>query len=225
MLLLGRPVPARQSAELLVGVTYRILGTFLGSGWRPLDVHFAHPAPRHREIYRRFFNCNVAFGAEFDAIICPASDMDRPMATADASMARYAQSYVDSISERSLTIEGQVQELIVALLPTGRCSLDRIAQHLGCDVRTVQRWLAEHGTNFSEILDAQRAEMVVRLIEDRSRSLPAVAELLGFSAQSALARWFKERFGCSITRWRADNRPGGTSSRRASSAKPAIAAR
>jgi len=206
LLLLGRPVPARQSAELLVGVTYRILSAFLGSGWRPLDVHFAHPAPRHRETYRRFFNCNVAFGAEFDAIICPTSDMDRTMAAADASMARYAQSYIDSIAERSSTIEGKIRELIVALLPTGRCSLDRVAQHLGCDGRTVQRWLAEHGKSFSEILDAQRAEMVVRLIEDRHRSLPAVAELLGFSAQSALARWFKERFGCSITQWRTDPR-------------------
>ena len=54
---------------------------------------------------------------------------------------------------------------------------------------------------FSEIVDAQRAELVVRLIEDQTRSLPAVAEPLGFSAQSALARWFRERFGQSITQW------------------------
>jgi AraC-like DNA-binding protein len=31
--------------------------------------------------------------------------------------------------------------------------------------------------------------------------LPAVAELLGFSTQSALARWFREEFGRSITQW------------------------
>src|SRR5205085_11763622 len=132
---------------------------------------------------RRFFNCNVAFGAEFDAIVCPAIDMDRPMAAADASMARHVQAYVEAIAARSSTIDGKVQELIAALLPTGRCSLDRVAQHLGCDGRTVQRWLAERGHSFSEILDAQRAEMVVRLIEDQNRTLPAVAELLGFSAQ------------------------------------------
>lgn len=206
VLLLGRPVPARQSAELAVGVTYRILAALLGSGWRPLDVHFAYPAPRNRETYRRFFNCNVAFGAECDAIICPAIDMDRPMAAADASMARYARSYVETLAGGSSTIEGKVRELIAALLPTGRCSLERVAQHLGCDGRTVQRRLAEHGKSFSEILDAQRAEAVVRLIEDKSRSLPAVAELLGFSAQSALARWFRDRFGCSITQWRANPR-------------------
>jgi AraC-like DNA-binding protein len=206
VLLLGDPVPVRQSVELLVGVAYRILGALLGSGWRPLDVHFAHPAPRNRATYRRFFNCNVAFGAEFDAIICPAADMDRPMMAADASMARYAQSYVETIAARSSTVEGKVRELIAALLPTGRCSLDRVAQHLGCDGRTVQRRLAEQGKVFSDILDEQRAEMVIRLVEDKARSLPAVAELLGFSAQSALARWFRDRFGCSITEWRKNPR-------------------
>ena len=206
VLLLGRPVPARQSAELLVGVAYRILSALLGSGWRPLDVHFAHPAPRNRATYRRFFNCNVAFGANFDAIMCPAVDMERPMAAADTSMARYAQSYVETIATRSATIEGKVRELIAALLPTGRCSLDRVAQHLGCDGRTVQRRLAEHGKGFSDILDEQRAEMAIRLVEDKARSLPAVAELLGFSAQSALARWFRDRFGCSITEWRKNPR-------------------
>jgi AraC-like DNA-binding protein len=205
VLMLGRPVPARQSVELAIGVAYRILSAFLGPGWRPLDVHFTYPAPRNRETYRRFFNCNIAFGAEFDAIICPAIDMERPMAAADASMAKYAKSYVEALAARSPTIDGKVRELIAAMLPTGRCSLDRVAQHLGCDGRTVQRWLAERGKSFSEILDAQRSEAVVRLIEDQSRSLPAVAELLGFSAQSALARWFRERFGCSISQWRDDS--------------------
>jgi hypothetical protein len=65
----------------MVGVAYRILGAFLGLGWRPLDVHFVHPPPRNRD---NFFTCNVAFGAEFDAILCPASDMDLPMPAADA---------------------------------------------------------------------------------------------------------------------------------------------
>lgn len=204
-LILGRAVPARQSVELMIGVAYRILSAFLGPGWRPLDVHFVHPPPRNRDTYRRFFACNVAFGAEFDAILCPASDMDRSMPAADASMARYAQSYLDSIAARSADLEGKVRDLIAALLPTGRCSIERVAEHLGCDRRTVHRRLAASGLTFSDIVDAQRSELVVRLIEDPTRSLPAVAELLGFSAQSALARWFRERFGQSITQWRSQS--------------------
>ena len=203
VLSLGPATPARQSIELMIGVAYRILTAFLGPGWRPLDVHFVHPAPRNRDTYRRFFACNVAFGAEIDAILCPASDMDRPMPAADASMARYAQNYLDSIAERSSDVDGKVRDLVAALLPTGRCSIERVAEHLGCDRRTLHRRLAARGVTFSDIVDAQRNELIIRLIEDRTRSLPAVAELLGFSNQSALARWFRERFGRSITQWRA----------------------
>jgi AraC-like DNA-binding protein len=203
---LGRPVPARQAVELAVGVTYRILSAFLGSGWRPLSVHFTYPAPRNRETYRRFFKCNVAFGAEFDGIICHSIDMNRPMAAADPSIAGYAQRYIEVVAARSPTFDGKVRELIAALLPKGRCSVEHVAQHLGCEVRTMQRRLAERGKSFSEMVDEQRAEGVVRLIEEKDRSLSAVAALLGFSAQSALARWFRERFGCSIREWRSNPR-------------------
>ncbi|WP_354269760.1 AraC family transcriptional regulator ligand-binding domain-containing protein [Bradyrhizobium japonicum] len=107
------------------------ISPFFGPGWRPLDVHFTYPALRRREVYRRFFNCNVAFSAEFDAIICPAIDMERPMTAADASMAKYAMSCVGALAARSLTIDGKARELIVALPPTGRCSLDRVTPTSG----------------------------------------------------------------------------------------------
>ena len=44
----------------------------------------------------------------------------------------------------------------------------------------------------------------LRLIDERSRPLAEIAEMIGFSAQSAMARWFRGRFGCSITEWRND---------------------
>ena len=46
----------------------------------------------------------------------------------------------------------------------------------------------------------------MRLVEDGNRPLKEIAGLLGFSAQSALARWFRGRFGCSITDWRGGGR-------------------
>ena len=49
----------------------------------------------------------------------------------------------------------------------------------------------------------------MRLIEDGDRPLKEMAALLGFSAQSAMARWFRGRFGCTITDWRKGVRPQG----------------
>jgi AraC-like DNA-binding protein len=40
------------------------------------------------------------------------------------------------------------------------------------------------------------------LASDR-QSLTDIAYLLGFAAPSAFSRWFRRRFGCSPTEWRA----------------------
>ena len=100
----------------------------------------------------------------------------------------------------------KVSEVVRALLAGGDCSVERVAEHFACTRRTIHRHLADCGTSFSEILDTERADLALRLIEDRSRPLAEIAGTLGFSAQSAMARWFKGRFGCSITEWRTDVR-------------------
>jgi AraC-like DNA-binding protein len=198
----------RQSIQVTIGNIYRILRYFLGERWCALEVHFVHSAPAEPRFLKGFFGCKVIFESEFDGIVCEASDMNRPIKTANPALARRAQKYMERIATRSNSIDEKVHELVFALLPTGRCSADEVAKYLGCDRRTIHRRLGECSTTFSEILDAQRANIVVRLVEDSDRSLPEMAEMLGLSAPSALARWFRGRFGRSITEWRSGLRPG-----------------
>ena len=199
--------PPRQSTEWALGLVFRIIGSLFGSDWRPVEVRFAHAAPADRSYYRHFFGCDVIFDSDFDAILCAAGDMDRPIATADPMMARYVQSRVEAIDTRPENWDDKVSELVRTLLPGGHCTIERAAEHFGCDRRTIHRHLRERGTSFSQILDTQRANLIERLIEDSHRPLADIAELLGFSAQSAMARWFRGRFGCSITQWRNGIRP------------------
>jgi AraC-like DNA-binding protein len=96
----------------------------------------------------------------------------------------------------------KVRKLVVALLPSGTCSVDRIAQHLGADRRTVHRHLAQQGDSYLSIVDAVRVELVMRYIDGGDRPLSQVAALVGFSSLSAFSRWFGSRFGCSVSTWR-----------------------
>jgi AraC-like DNA-binding protein len=144
--------------------------------------------------------------SDFVGIVCAASDMDRRIPTANPELARFIEGRVEVFEEQHDRWDARVGLLIRVLLPGGDCSIERVAQHLGCDRRTVHRRLAACGTMFSEVLDDERAEIVLRLIEERSRPLAEIAEMIGFSAQSAMARWFRGRFGCSVTEWRADPR-------------------
>jgi AraC-like DNA-binding protein len=211
----GHQRATRQSTELALGTIHRVICSLFSDDWRPLDVHLAHSRPRSRRYYRHFFGCNVTFDSDYDAISFPASDMDRPIPTAQPLIARYVQSRIETIDVRPQNWDAKVGELVGLLLPSGLCTIARVAEHLGCDRRTIHRHLSSRGTSFSEILDVQRADLAMRLIEDSDRPLAGIAGLLGFSAQSAMARWFRGRFGCSITEWRNGNRPvvstaGGT---------------
>jgi AraC-like DNA-binding protein len=67
----------------------------------------------------------------------------------------------------------------------------------------MHRHLANEGETFSSLLDSVRSELATRYIDNRDRSLTTTAELLGFSALSAFSRWFRAKFCCSVSAWRA----------------------
>jgi AraC-like DNA-binding protein len=200
----------RQATEAVVATLYLVTRALSGPSWRPLEVHLMHSASPDRSAHGQFFGCDVRFDADFDGIVCKASDMDRVIPWADPKLARYVQDRVDELYGRPESFDAKVGALVHELLSSGDCRIERVAEHLACDRRTVHRRLAECGTTFSEIVDTERAELAARLVEDRTTPLAGMAELLGFSAQSAMARWFRHRFGCSITQWRRDHRPAAS---------------
>ena len=202
----GQQRATRQSTELALGRVHRIITMLFAEQWRPLEVHFAHAPPRRRFYHRKFFGCEVTFNSEFDAIICRAGDMDRAISTAQPMLASYVENRIKEIGARPQAWDGKVRELVRALLPGGNGTIEHVAEHLACDRRTIHRRLSECGTTFSAILDTERSDIAMRLVEDGNRPLKEIAGLLGFSAQSALARWFRGRFGCSITDWRGGGR-------------------
>ena len=204
----------RQATEAVVATLHQVMRALSGPTWRPLQVHLMHSAPRDRSSHREFFGCEVHFDADLDGIVCKASDMDRAIPWADPKLARYVQDRVDALYGRAESFDTKVGALVRELLGSGDCRIERVAEHLACDRRTIHRRLADSGTTFSEIVDTERAELAARLVEDRATPLAEMAELLGFSAQSAMARWFRHRFGCSITQWRKNHRPSLTSPQR-----------
>jgi len=198
----------RQSTELALGSVNRAIGFLCGGNWRPLQIHFTHGPPRSRRFHRQFFGCDVLFHSGFDGIVCAARDLDRRIPSASPELARFLEGRVEVFEAQQERWDARVALLVRVLLPGGECSIERVAEHLGCNRRTIHRRLVACGTSFSEVLDNERAEIVVRLIQERSRPLAEIAGMIGFSAQSAMARWFRERFGCSITAWRSDPRQG-----------------
>ncbi len=196
----------RQATELALGTADRTIRTLFGGEWQPLEVHFMHSAPHTLRHHRQFFGCELVFDSDFDGIVCNALDLDRPIPAARPDLARYVESRVEAMDTKHQAWDTRVAETVRSLLQSKDCSIERVAEHLACNRRTLHRHLAACHTTFTEILDNQRADLALRLIEDRSRPLAEIAEMIGFSTQSVMARWFRGRFGCSVTEWRSDPR-------------------
>ena len=203
----GRPTAPRQSIDMALGSVHRIIQSLFGSDWRSQDVHLHYPPPLDRKRYRDFFGCRVTFNADDDAILLSAHDMERRIPSAHPLIASYLRKRIEAIETRPASWEEKVDEVVRILLASGDCTVERVAEHLACTRRTIHRRLAASGTSFSAILEARRADLVIQLIEDPDRPLADIAAQLGFSAQSAMARWFRNRFGCTITDWRKGVRP------------------
>jgi AraC-like DNA-binding protein len=100
--------------------------------------------------------------------------------------------FEDELRQSSMRSEADL--LIVKLLGTGTCTIDRAAQHLGVDRRTIHRRLAREGQTFSGLVEAVRRELAERYVSDPHRSLMEVSLLLGFSAPTAFSRWYRQHF-------------------------------
>ncbi|HJV97337.1 MAG TPA: helix-turn-helix transcriptional regulator, partial [Albitalea sp.] len=98
----------------------------------------------------------------------------------------------------------EVRRTVLLLLPSGRCSIEQVADHLGVVCRTVQRRLSEQGVSFSDLVNEIRVELANRHVKGSDRPLTEVAALLGFSAPSGFSRWHQSQFGCSPTQSRAE---------------------
>ncbi|WP_354687171.1 AraC family transcriptional regulator [Cupriavidus necator] len=204
-----QPGAFRQATDLAVGVMYRMLSLFLGASWRPRGICFTHAAPASLATCTRVFGMPALFNQDFDGIVCAARDLEAPLPSYDPVMAGQVKRYLGTLlAQANTTTSDKVRKLVYLLLSTGACSVDRVAQHLGVDRRTVHRRLAQDDTTYSEILNQARAGLVMGYIENPERPLSEVATLLGFSSLSAFSRWFSGEFGCSVTKWRAQQGGG-----------------
>src|SRR6185369_5415286 len=194
----------RQQTDLVLGVSLGIMRSLLGDTWKPLDLCCLHAAPAKLDAYKRVFGRVPLFEQDFVGLIIKRSDLDAPIASADPAMASQVSRYLEqAAAQRGTALSDKVRELVMLLLPSGDCTVERVAQRLRMDRRTLHRRLAAEGTSFSEVLDLTRRTHAESLLTNSERSLQGVSDLLGFSSLSAFAHWFRRRFKCTASAYRA----------------------
>jgi AraC-like DNA-binding protein len=169
-------------------------------GWGPAEVLFPHLPPENSSERRergRLLLADIGThswaGIRFDASI-----LYRPMRTADGMIERLMRHYGD-LRIAGLDIDRDelagLRRDIARSVVEGKTGIEDFARRVGWSVRTLQRRLASHGLNYSDMVGGVRKTLALNLLENRSLCIAEIAYCLGYSEVSSFNHAFRRWVG------------------------------
>jgi len=135
-----------------------------------------------------------------DWLRLPSSVRTMPVADAQATLREVALYYLAgqaAPADASTTVRARV--MVDALLGSGRVTLADVADGLDLAPRTLQRRLADEGTNLAAVVDEARQQRALHLLADPSVTMADVAASVEFADQATLSRAGRRWWGMSPT--------------------------
>ncbi len=173
-----------------------------------IGLPYPEPDAAVRAAHAQVFGPAVVYGVpaaygRFDATL-----LDKPVPNADGSMLKVLQRHADELLAARLRetaeprIVTDVRREVAAQLASDRARVDDVAAALAMSTRTLQRKLAEAGTNFQAVHEAARQALAEELLRDSRLNLTDVAFMLGYREQSSFNRACRDWFGNTPARTR-----------------------
>ena len=193
-----RRLGMRLSNEATIASIVSISQQASSEDFRPLAVHFKHPAPASIADHEAHFGCPVHFSSERDALLVSEETLRTPNKVGDADIVRFFDTLLDADVSKlggDRPLERRVQDRISRSLSEGVPAISDVARHLGMSGRTLQRRLSELGHSFQSLVDEARRRLAQSLLRQTDYSLAEVAFMTGFAEQSSFTRAFRRWAG------------------------------
>ena len=117
---------SEQIGEGAIAITCNVIRSLCGTDWAPTEVLLASRRPADVRPYRRFFRAPVRFDVEQNALVFPASVLDRRLPQANPELQRLLLEEVQRLDrELALDFSTKVRRVACAGLVVGQCSADR----------------------------------------------------------------------------------------------------
>lgn len=167
---------------------------------RPLQlnyVHLMHDVVGEVEPYDSFFGCEVYFNQPLNLISFPAANLEIPIEKPDKALLEILQQQAEEALKKLPSVDvflQQAQRQLMGLCQQGEPNLTQLAERLHLSQRTLQRRLAQYDLSFQQLLDDVRQQLCRQYLQQQV-SLRDIAQLIGYSDQSAFTRAYKRWTG------------------------------
>lgn len=166
------------------------------SGIRPRGLEYEGPAPAHAACIEALCGIAPRYGGARNAIVLRREDAEIPLPMYDAHLARLLDDQCRAqLKRRQVSgATGQVRQLILG--PLGLvASIEDVAQHIAMAPRSLRRKLEEEGTSFRDLVEAERRQLAVQLLQGTQMKLDEIALQLGYGDTASFTRAFRRWFG------------------------------
>jgi AraC-like DNA-binding protein len=196
-------VPISQQAGLVAGIGMDLFRLLLDTTWSPNAVYFSHAPPQDIRPYKRRFECPVFFNWDASYTTFDAAILDSPINEANPQLHRVLQEHLVTVRQSfGDDYCGQIRYLIHQAMTTGDCSIERVANSLAINKRTLQRQLKSHNTSYKDLLEEVRFNVAQRYLMESSGSLTVLADMLCYSELSTFSNAFRQRYKVSPREWK-----------------------
>ncbi len=188
-----------QMSEYALALTLEEIRSHGPRGWTAPAVWFRHEEPQDLRLHRKIFGPNLRFNSDRNAIELDATILERRLIGHEPrirSLVRQVLRHDEDLPATATTF--QVQGIVRALLPYGKCSVNDVSVAMGLSVRTLQERLQKTGHSFRSIKDAARADLADKYMRHSEMSATQIAGLLGYADLTSLSRSFRRWHGDSV---------------------------
>jgi AraC-like DNA-binding protein len=204
--------------EILLQVATSFAEAVLGQSAVDTVLWIAQPPPPHAPLYAQYFHARYEFNASFNGVLLPASLKALPCPLHDektyhAALARCRESLdavlsPDDVAARaSHWLAAHFDQIEARGHAASQPRLEQLATALHVSPRTLIRQLADRGTSYTELREAQQLAIALRLLADARYSVNEIGALLGYGDAANFGRAFRRMTGVSPGQHRRGQRP------------------
>lgn len=174
-------------------------------------VLFQRPAPSLsiQNEYAQFFNAEVQFNADCDAIVLKKDLLSISLRQPDnlllKTLETHANEQITHLSQHADSFSDKVRKIISSQLNLGSARKELVASELNMTERTLQRKLADEDSSYQNLLNEVRLGLANELLKNSEIGIQDIAYNLGFSDGRSFHRSFKGWTGKTPGQYRTEN--------------------
>ncbi|UUT22905.1 AraC family transcriptional regulator [Pseudomonas sp. T8] len=189
-------VQRRQDSEFAMSLALSLLREVTKNpSLVPVRVDFEHASPTDLGMHQRIFACPVRFNQPDNRLYFSRELLlNMPVRTADPRLFQALAPFLETQRQSRAAATDLLSQLgrhIASALGSGGVSLELVANGVGMGTRTLQRRLAEHGVEFSHLVEEVRRSLAEAYVTQGDYNLTDIALLLGYAEASSFSRAFR----------------------------------